>query len=149
LINEEFRDLSMCRGVLIPGIQLKAGNLIHRTDIERAKVRSVTSVLPVDRGVVAALLVAYQEARIGRHVNPPTYGQSIAVPVGRVIQGTRDAKGPVAVVDFGVTDGTGIIAAAEDVGSEIHSSGVGIRLIGGIQARLVVKGIDVEGKEIG
>src|SRR5208283_6093798 len=86
LINQGFRDLGVCRRVLIPSIQLKAGNLIHGTEIERMKARSVIRVLPVDGEVVAALLVAYQESRIGRHVNPPIYGQSIAVGVRSVVR---------------------------------------------------------------
>src|SRR5208283_651122 len=101
-------------------------------------------------GILAApqLKASGERGQPGHHLRPVD-SESVTVAVGGVVGHSRDGEVTFAVIGLGVVDGSGKMAAAENVAGKIDAAGVGNGLIGRVVARLIQVGRNGEGDEVG
>ena len=122
---------------------------IARMEIKGVKFAVSRVVCSVDGILAIAQLEAYGETRGIREIFAPVDPKRVAVSMSHVIGYAGDCIVSIAVEGFGIVDGAGKAAAAEDVGGEVDSGGIGNGLVVGIGAGLVDVDCGIVGNEIG
>ena len=134
---------------MIACVEIETNQRVRGIGHERMKIGGAVRVRPIDRVLVASLLIVERQVGELGDVLTPTDTENIGVAVTRVIGDAGDPEVSLAVVNVAVADRSGKVAPSKNRGGSIDAAGVGDGLEIGIGPGLIVERLDVEREKPG